>query len=119
MDRNVHPPIVSKLHYQFDGWLGDYLLECFPCFICTEKLMEYLKSSDLTGFADCEISKSEQFTDLYPDRILPVFYWLVVNGDANNDFSLSPNASLLVSENALNSLKKFQTTNCEIENYFN
>ena len=33
MDRSVHPPIVSKLHYQMEGWLGDALLESFPVFI--------------------------------------------------------------------------------------
>lgn len=26
MNRAVHPPVVSKLHYHFDGWLGDVLL---------------------------------------------------------------------------------------------
>ena len=24
---------VNKLHYQFDGWLGDELLESTPCYI--------------------------------------------------------------------------------------
>ena len=37
-DTSVHPPKISKLHYQFDGWLGDDLLESFPCFIVSESL---------------------------------------------------------------------------------
>lgn len=23
MDTGVHPPVVTRLHYEFDGWLGD------------------------------------------------------------------------------------------------
>lgn len=49
MDRNTHPPIVSKLHYQFDGWLGDVLLESFPCFIVTEAAKLKLQAVGATG----------------------------------------------------------------------
>lgn len=27
------PMVVHKLHYEFDGWLGDSLLETTPCYI--------------------------------------------------------------------------------------
>jgi hypothetical protein len=36
MDRSIHPPHVTKLHFEFDGWLGDVLLESFPCYIITK-----------------------------------------------------------------------------------
>ena len=33
VDNSCHPPIVKRLHIEFDGWCGDELLECYPCFI--------------------------------------------------------------------------------------
>ena len=33
MNRTLHPPAVSKLHYNLDGWLGDVLLETFPALL--------------------------------------------------------------------------------------
>ncbi|WP_245435160.1 hypothetical protein [Mesorhizobium sp. WSM3879] len=33
MDRSAHPPIVSKLVYQIDGWPGDVLIEAFLAFL--------------------------------------------------------------------------------------
>ena len=38
MDTAVHPPWVSRLHHRFQGWLGDDLLECFPCFLTTARI---------------------------------------------------------------------------------
>jgi hypothetical protein len=26
MDRSTHPPVVKRLHYQLEGWLGDAIL---------------------------------------------------------------------------------------------
>ncbi|HKB91644.1 MAG TPA: hypothetical protein VKC60_14085 [Opitutaceae bacterium] len=43
--REVHPPRVSKLHYRFDGWLGDVLLESFPSFIVAEDVEKKLHST--------------------------------------------------------------------------
>jgi hypothetical protein len=119
LDTSSHPPIVKKLHYKFDGWLGDDIIESFPCFICSENLTHHLKNSNLTGFIfkDCEISKSEQFIDFYPDRDLPLFYWFDVSCDNGNDFFLLPNATLVVSESALKSLSEFNISHCDIEDY--
>lgn len=32
-DLTARPPLIRKLHYVFDGWLGDVLLEALCCFI--------------------------------------------------------------------------------------
>lgn len=50
LDTTVHPPRVFKLQYRFIGWLGDDLLETFPCYIVTESLASALLSARLTGF---------------------------------------------------------------------
>ncbi|EPM67883.1 hypothetical protein A584_20143, partial [Pseudomonas syringae pv. theae ICMP 3923] len=47
MDTESWPPKVSRLEFQFGGWLGDELLEMFPCFICTTALVYRLKTNFL------------------------------------------------------------------------
>jgi hypothetical protein len=100
MDRSVHPPHVSRLHYLFDGWLGDVLLESFPCFIITEAAMRKLEAEGLTGIQSdkVEISLSEQFKELHPNQQLPPFVWLRVNGRVGqDDFGSAPDGRLVVS----------------------
>lgn len=82
LDTSVHPPRVEKLHFVFDGWLGDQLVESFPCFLVTEELGGLLIASEITGFnlAEAEIEESVQYKELYPDRPLPVFKWLKITG---------------------------------------
>ncbi len=102
------PVVVRKLHYQFDGWLGDELLESTPCYIVTERLAAEIKRSKLTGVSFDEVltSKSEMFDELYPDRVLPKFIWLKVEGAAGqDDFGVTPDLQLIVSEQALTVLK--------------
>jgi hypothetical protein len=120
IDTTKYPPIVDKLHYEFDDWLGDDILQCFPCFISSEPLSNFLKDQKLTGFTfeNCEISKSQLFADLNENGLnLPGFYWLRVIGNEDNDFFLLPNARLIVSEKALNALRQFNINYCDIEEY--
>ena len=109
MNRSVHPPIVSKLHYHFDGWLGDVLLETFPCFIVIELAKQKLQAAQLTGarFDEVEVTTSEQFQELYPTRQLPKFVWLRVEGTAGqDDFGTAPDGRLVVSERTLALLRE-------------
>ena len=57
------PTVVHKLHYEFDGWLGDELLESTPCFIVSERMAREMKKMHLTGvnFDDVEVTTSEHF----------------------------------------------------------
>jgi hypothetical protein len=47
MDTGVHPPRVSHLHYVFEGWLGDELVESFPCWMVTESLAARIADAKL------------------------------------------------------------------------
>jgi len=114
IDRSFGKMDVLKLHYQFDGWLGDDILESDPCFIVSERLAQAIERERLTGvqFDDVEITKSELFMDLHPDRQLPNFVWLKVEGTAGrDDFGISPDLLLVVSERAIALLKKFRFSN--------
>jgi hypothetical protein len=98
------PVVVHKLHYQFDGWLGDELVESTPCYIVTERLAVEIERAELTGvsFDEVETFKSEQFEELYPHRELPKFTWLKVEGAAGqDDFGVTPDLQLIVSGRAL------------------
>jgi hypothetical protein len=120
VDRSVHPPVVQRLHYEFDGWLGDDLIESFPSFIATRGLRERLAESGLSGcqFDDVEVSKSDIFQEIHPDRELPEFAWLKVVGRAGmDDFGLSPDHRLVVSQRGLDVLKSFKLDHCDTEQY--
>ena len=114
LDVSVHPPIVSKLHYEIEGWPEDAILEGFPVFIVTEAVKRGLIESRLTGaaFAEAEVTTSENFREFYPDRQLPPFVWLKPIGRAGrDDFGTTSKGYLVVSERALDVLRKFGIEN--------
>lgn len=109
VDRCVDPPRVIKLHYEFEGWLGDVLLESFPCFIITKEVSERIQERGATGveFDEVEVSTSHQFRELHPSLRLPSFVWLKPEGRVGmDDFGLDPNRGLIVSERVLSLLKR-------------
>jgi hypothetical protein len=92
MDRSVHPPNVSELHFEFDLWPRDVLVAGFPSWLITVPAMDRIKAAKLTGVraAPVEITTSELFQDLYPNRQLPQFLWLKVEGEPfKDDFGIS------------------------------
>lgn len=120
MDNNFHPPVVRRLEYRFEGWLGDELLESFPCFIVSESLAEKLIDSNLTGvtFAPVSVTKSEEFRELHPHVSLPKFLWLKVEGSAgNDDFGVSVDHRLVVSYAAMDVLSTARLENADIEKH--
>jgi hypothetical protein len=109
IDRSSGKMNVKKLHYQFDGWLGDHLLESTPCFIVSEQMAREIEREKLIGveFDGVEVTRSDQFRDLYPDRQLPTFIWLKVNGTpGRDDFGIARGLRLVVSNRALELLKR-------------
>ncbi|MGD1318740.1 hypothetical protein [Chryseobacterium sp. 2R14A] len=118
LDNSVFPSHVKKLHYEFDGWLGDDILEFFPFYIVTYSLREALENNKFTGitFQEITISKSETFLELYPDRELPEFYWLKISGEAfKDDFFITQENILAISEKAYFVLQKYNINNANIE----
>ncbi|QFT12966.1 hypothetical protein [Vibrio sp. THAF190c] len=115
-DFSVYPPLVTNLHYEFQGWLGDDILESFPCFLVSYNLSQSLKKTSLTGFDldAAKITTSELFNELYPNKTLPEFLWLKVNGKAGqDDFGITEGSLLVVSNVALSHLKQFSFENVE------
>jgi hypothetical protein len=114
IDRSSGKMIVQKLHYQFDGWLGDELLESAPCYIASERMAREIERAQLTGvrFDEVEVTTSDQFKELYPNRQLPKFVWFKVDGNAGrDDFGMAPGLRLIVSEHALQLLTSVGISN--------
>ncbi|WP_404333529.1 hypothetical protein AB2M62_10480 [Sphingomonas sp. MMS12-HWE2-04] len=111
------PVAIHELHYCFDGWMGDDLLESTPCYIVTEQLAAEIETSKLSGvsFDHVETSKSSQFEELYPDISLPNFIWLKVIGRPSvDDFGLTSDLELVVSKKALGVLERFKISHALI-----
>lgn len=107
VDMSVHPPIVHQLDYQFDGWLGDDILETFPCFIVSERLRGAIEDQEFTGvvFDKVIISRGKSLPE---DLILPTFYWLkVVGTPRQDDFAIAEDYRLIVSHAVYLMLKSF------------
>ena len=116
-DTSCHPPKVRKLSYEFEGWLGDELLESFPCFIISQNLANLIKNSCLTGYTleAVKIIKSDNFLELHPDVELPHFHWFQVNGEVGlNDFAINNKHLLQVSEAAFNVLSQSNIGHCGV-----
>jgi hypothetical protein len=111
LDSSVHPPKVYRFHHRFEGWLGDELLEAFPCFLVSSDLAKALEEKGLVGFSlgEVEVSVSPEFQSLHPGLTLPEFRWLKITGENRNaDFRLTPDFRLEVSSRALSVLRKFK-----------
>jgi len=118
LDRSVHPPAVGKLHYLLTGWLGDELLESFPCYIVTKRVAAALQNAGFTGYTldSLRLEVSNQFRELCPSRHVPPFRWLRITGEASiDDFGRSNEHLLVVSDRALAVLRQFTLNECEIE----
>lgn len=118
VDRSTHPPVVSVLEYRLDGWLGDEILETFPCYIVTESLMEDFGRERLVGYEDADVmlTVSDAFSSEYAIGEIPKFRWLKIDGNAQaSDFMHSADHRLIVSEKAMTVLKAHRIAHADIE----
>lgn len=119
---------ILHLHYEMMGWLGDELLTQTPCFLVSEALADSLLNSTLSGYQleKVEVTKSEEFQDLYPNKNLPNFLRLLPLGKvklnnqiiiewSGDDFCLDDDIELVVSKDALLIIKKHMIDNCDIK----
>jgi len=122
VDSSTHPPVVSRLHYDFVSWLGDDIVATFPCNLVTEALAKAIVDEGLTGaqIDHVTVTKNPQFERFFPDTVasLPEWKWLRPTGQPHeSDFWQDDQGILIVSERALKLLRKFSLENCRIGTY--
>ena len=118
MDRSSYPPVVQKLHYQLEGWLGDVLLESFPAFILTEAVQKILIGNKVTGasFDTVEVTLTDQFRELNIDLVPPKFVWLKPEGEAGrDDIAVAADGRLVVSQRVLDMLSDLGVSHALVE----
>ncbi len=118
LDTSSHPPKIRSLHYVITGWLGDCLLESFPCLIATNEAVELLKSIHVSGvdFENVEISINGDFVLSHPNIKIPYFRWLKTFGVAGeDDFGVANDLRFVVSERVVNILKDIGISNSLLE----
>ncbi|MCP3805056.1 hypothetical protein NLX83_37895 [Allokutzneria sp. A3M-2-11 16] len=115
-DRAGHTLAVTRLEYQFFGWLGDPIVESTPCFIVTEELSAAITAAGLTGatFDEVEVSVSPEGEE-FIEGPLPPWKWLRFTGEASHDdLGLNDGLRLVVSERALGVLREHGLSNAEV-----
>lgn len=123
IDRSTQHPVVRAVHYEFDGWPDDDLIEASPCFLVTDRIKRLIEEAKASGcsFGAVKVTTSEQFEELevleehQKPRALPPFSWLIIHGTAQqDDFGMSATRSLIVSERMLQVLKRGRLDNCDV-----
>jgi hypothetical protein len=113
------PPLINieKLHIHLEDWLGDDLMECFPCYIVTDSLNGELIKSDFTGFgfSELEMTLDEYFENNYQqNKPLPKFFWLKIHGVEHKDDFFIRDKELMASTRVI----KFITENFDSKYLF-
>ena len=120
LDASVHPPAVTRLNYVFDGWLGDDLLETFPCYILSDRGRRGIEELAPSGvsFEAVTITKGDQFFQADPRTPLPKFWWLKPLGRPGvDDIGSTPSGRLVVSQRILQELKRWSLDHCLVRPY--
>jgi hypothetical protein len=121
LDTSTHPPRVHRLHYEFADWLGHVLVEAFPVFVIDKKTCEVAWDTGFTGIelAPVEVSvtpEGRELMELDGTTQLPEFVWLKIIGEpVVDDFGQLGDASLIVSELALEFLQRAGIEHAEHE----
>lgn len=115
------PNTVTALHIEIDGWMGDDLCAAGGNnYFATQRLRAAIIESRLTGcqWASVLVTRSAILEELQPEVVLPFFWWLQVGRGLERDFDIAPGPdgvpTLVVSEAALECLRRFSMRQCQV-----
>ena len=111
-------PHLSLIHYVFECCPKADLIQAYPVFLASARLAAAFAEAGLSGYylKKCVGVKGEQFHIASPGcGGLPTYHWLAANGRAGvDDFTITNNLKLIVSENALNVMQGFNLERADI-----
>ncbi|MCC2317563.1 hypothetical protein [Cellulomonas chengniuliangii] len=116
-DTTFYPPLVTRLDFIFDGWMGDDLVRSYPVYLVTDRLRTALEAAEITGinFDHVDVTTSDEFNEDFPDTELPTWHWLRVPGFAGHDDAWTGlQGRLTVSQRFMDVLTGFNLTMCSI-----
>jgi len=116
MSTEVHPPRVEHLHYEVQGWLGDDLLDSTPCFLISPELAAIGPQAGCTGLRtdDARVTITPDAAPIVDPRVTS-FLWLQPQGQpGQDDLALDATASLVVTDRALDVMRRFNLDHCDI-----
>lgn len=119
-DLVARPPKIDHLEFEFIVWPKDCLIETTCIYLARGDLVQSLVSLGVKGasFASVDISTAGIFDDMYGDAVLPRFWWMKIDGRCGvDDFGMSQNHRLVVSERVFSLLRLLGINHCEWLNY--
>ncbi len=118
-DKSVTPSKITKLHLVFDAWVGGDLLKESTCFYVTERFLEKINIDEITGLKSIyptQVTASDTFKNLYPNRVPPNCFQLEIDGKPGvDDVGIHPPYQLIVSQKFLDLLRKIDLSIAKIE----
>ena len=120
LDNSTHPPMVKKVEYKFEGWLGDPIIESFPVYLVTKELFGRFRDHQLSGYksADVKISISDDLLESDPNISIPEFVWLQIFGrEQVDDFFIGNDYRLVISDNAKSIIEQVGVKYWSVEDY--
>jgi uncharacterized repeat protein (TIGR02543 family) len=110
------PNEITRLGYEFDGWLGDDLVTSVPVTIATTCVRDAITAAGLTGveFADVLVTRSGEFDDVMgADAELPEWVWLRPVGVPGRDDAWAGRWNrLTVSQRMYTLMQQFHLNHC-------
>ena len=122
LDVSVHPPVVHRLHFLFEGWLGDDLVQDYPVYLTTERLARAMDAARLSGvvWESVETEWDDQARLLvgtspeFPRNLPRDWRWMKIDANPTADLWLGFEARLHVTERALQVLQRFNIDNADV-----
>jgi hypothetical protein len=108
---------VTKMHLEFDGWMGDDIIQVLNCFLVTDKAKRLLEVAKLKGlsFERPIITKSADFLERQPDTTLPEFWWIRPPSSlGDGDVAIEGNGFLVVSETAMKEIHNLNLSHASV-----
>ena len=116
---------VISLEFVFLGWLGDEILKARPCYIVVKNIMDDFINNGIKGikYEEIQVSFSEDFLEMCEDiSTMPLFVRIIplnrvddLEEEMKEDVYVDKCNRLIVSERALEILKKYKIDNCDVE----
>ena len=112
------PPVIYRLHAEFNIYPNDQLIAISNQFVCTANLAEKLQRTQprLSGLQihELNVTTTLDFRRNNSGKELSEMRWLKIVGKAGvEDFGMSADYKLVVSDKALSVIKS-EINNCEI-----